>query len=230
MTYIYLVENINNNPFNVYIGKTKGSRKNKHKQKYGPQISYTVIDEIDSLDYKKWGPLEDYWIKQFIVWGFNVVNKRKKGGNGPEFQTLESNLKRSKAMKGRKRNPESTEKQRQKVLGQKRPNMSIKLKGQKKGPMSKETKLKIKISNLGKSKPGSGPKKGDKIFSKETCIKISKNKIGKGVKSIYCIEDNKNFKSIEEASIFYNIKRRSIQNILSGRAKKTKNLLTFKYI
>jgi hypothetical protein len=86
ITKIYLVTNCFNDPNKVYIGKTKNSRKNDHKRTYGEQIEYTYIDEVNSLNRKDWEPLETYWIQQFMAWGFEIVNIRKKGGNGPEFQ------------------------------------------------------------------------------------------------------------------------------------------------
>jgi hypothetical protein len=90
MTYIYLVTNCFNNPNDVYIGKTKNNRKSAHKKTYGENIIYSDIDKVDSLKREDWEPLETYWIQQFITWGFNVVNKNKKGGGGPEFWTDES--------------------------------------------------------------------------------------------------------------------------------------------
>jgi hypothetical protein len=86
-TKIYLVENCYNDPNKVYIGKTKNSREEFHKRIFGDQIKYNYIDEVDSLDYKDWEPLETYWIEQFRQWGFKVMNIRKKGGSGPEFYT-----------------------------------------------------------------------------------------------------------------------------------------------
>jgi hypothetical protein len=100
-TKIYLVENCFGDPNKVYIGKTKKSRKNAHKQTYGKQIEYTYIDEVNSLNKQDWEPLESYWIEQFRQWGFEVMNVRKKGGGGPEFVTDETKIKISKALKGR---------------------------------------------------------------------------------------------------------------------------------
>lgn len=90
ITYIYLVENIDNNPYKVYIGKSKSlsSRKSKHQTTYGSNIVFTIIDEIPSLSKYKWEPLESYWIEQFKHWGFDVINKNK-GGGGIEFRTEE---------------------------------------------------------------------------------------------------------------------------------------------
>jgi hypothetical protein len=100
ITKIYLITNIDNNPNKIYIGKTKNSRESKHKLKYGSQIIYTYIDEVNSLNYKDWEPLETYWIEQFKQWGFEVINKRKKGGSGPEYWTEEQKIKHKKPRPG----------------------------------------------------------------------------------------------------------------------------------
>jgi hypothetical protein len=88
MTKIYLVENCYGDSNKVYLGKTKNNRYNNHKSRFGDSIKYTVIDEIESLDKEDWKPLESYWILQFKVWGFNVLNKNK-GGGGPSYLTDE---------------------------------------------------------------------------------------------------------------------------------------------
>lgn len=82
ITKIYLVTNCYGDPNKVYVGKTKNSREADHKRVFGPQITYTYIDEINSLNYKDWEPLETYWIQQFKQWGFEVLNENK-GGGGP---------------------------------------------------------------------------------------------------------------------------------------------------
>ena len=97
ITKIYLVENCFGDPNKVYIGKTKNCRELPHKVTYGDQIIYNHIDEINSLDYKDWEPLESYWIEQFRQWGFEVMNYNKKGGNGVEFHTQETKNKMSLA-------------------------------------------------------------------------------------------------------------------------------------
>jgi hypothetical protein len=92
VTYIYLVEKCYGNSNKVYVGKSTNTivRKSVHKNTFGSQITFTIIDEISSLNRKDWEPLETYWIHQFIAWGFDVVNIRKKGGSGPEFHTNET--------------------------------------------------------------------------------------------------------------------------------------------
>lgn len=101
MTKIYLVTNCYGDPNKVYIGKTKKCRKSPHKKTYGNDIEYSYIDEINSLSRKDWGPIESYWIEQFIQWGFEVVNKNKKGGGGPEFFSLSTKQKMSQKRKNR---------------------------------------------------------------------------------------------------------------------------------
>ena len=81
-TKIYLVTNIDNDPNKVYIGKTKDSRENKHKKIFGSQITYTYIDEVNSLNKEDWEPLETKWIQHYIDLGYDVVNIRRKGGSG----------------------------------------------------------------------------------------------------------------------------------------------------
>jgi hypothetical protein len=109
-TKIYLVTNCYGDPNKVYIGKSKNSRKNPHQQTYGKNITYDYIDEVDSLDRKYWGPLETYWIEQFRQWGFEVVNKNKKGGGGPEFFSNETKYKMSEKRKIQVMTPERNKK------------------------------------------------------------------------------------------------------------------------
>ena len=88
ITKIYLVENCYGDSNKVYIGKTISYREATHKTTYGYNIIYSIIDEINSINRKDWEILETYWIEQFRQWGFEVVNKRKKGGGGLEFHPL----------------------------------------------------------------------------------------------------------------------------------------------
>ena len=94
---IYLVENIDNNPNKVYIGKTKLSkrRERNHRDGFGKQILFSVIDEIDTDIKQEWKDLESYWIEQFKQWDFELVNKNK-GGGGPETHSEEVRRKFSK--------------------------------------------------------------------------------------------------------------------------------------
>jgi hypothetical protein len=90
ITKIYLVTNIDNDPNKVYVGKTyTDDRINQHKQRFGDQINFSYIDEIEGLDKNSWKPLERYWIEQFRQWGFILVNKNK-GGGGPNAGVMHS--------------------------------------------------------------------------------------------------------------------------------------------
>ncbi len=88
ITKIYLVTNCYGDPNKVYIGKTISSREAAHRKTYGHNIIYTYIDEIYSVNRKDWEKLETKWIQHYIDLGYDVVNKRKKGGGGLEFHPL----------------------------------------------------------------------------------------------------------------------------------------------
>ena len=111
ITKIYLVENIEPGTNKIYIGKTIDSRKSAHKSTYGSQISYTYIDEVPSLNHDDWEPIETYWIEQFKQWGFDVVNKRKQGGSGPDFHKEETktNMRKPKSTTEKMYKPKSEE-------------------------------------------------------------------------------------------------------------------------
>lgn len=75
----------------VYIGKTiNKSRKNDHKRKYGYDISFEILEEIEGTDKNIWKPRESYWIQHYIDLGFEVLNKQLKGGSGVEYHTEET--------------------------------------------------------------------------------------------------------------------------------------------
>jgi len=78
-----------------YVGKAKNifRRKHKHSQKYGNNIKIKLLDEVE--DWKYW---ESYWIEQFKVWGFKLLNQNE-GGGGPSQYTEESKLKMRKPRK-----------------------------------------------------------------------------------------------------------------------------------
>jgi group I intron endonuclease len=154
ITSIYLIEGIDNSPYKVYIGKTKGSRKYAHKHTFGSNITYTIIDLISSLDRKDWEPLESYWIEQFKAWGFKVVNKNK-GGGGPITHDETTKNKMSLIKNGIKRPKYIGEKISKSNIGNKK--IRIKQRKDKGIPKSIETRSKMSISKLGK--PSTNPKK-----------------------------------------------------------------------
>jgi hypothetical protein len=154
ITYIYLIENIDNDPYKVYIGKTRTPkiRETSHRRKFGTNIIYNVIDQIESTDKKIWKPIETMWIQTFKNWEFQVINKNK-GGGGVNYHTTESRLKMmgsrskecrdniSKALRGRIFTQEWINKIGQSKIGNKY---------HLGGKQTEETKNKIRLS---KNKP-----------------------------------------------------------------------------
>ena len=206
ITYIYLVENCYGDPNKVYIGKTKNpkSRKNNHKRKFGKKINYTIIDQINSLYIKDWKPLETFWIQQFRVWGFELVNINKEGGTGPNFHTKETRLKmikpKSEIVKNKIRNS---------LLGNKHIEHKKGLDHGNYGKLkSDETKQKMK----GIKKPGVS------LSRQQRC---SPNK-GKG-KSILQYDSQNNFikewNNAREASLNINVTYQMIGHVLKNRSK-----------
>jgi hypothetical protein len=87
-TKIYLVSGCYGDWNNVYIGKTiNESRKNDHKRKYGKDIDFGILEEIEGTNKNLWKPRESYWIKYYQDLGFIVLNKQLKGGSGVEYHT-----------------------------------------------------------------------------------------------------------------------------------------------
>ena len=100
-TKIYIVLNCYGNPNQVYIGKTiNKSRKNDHKRKYGYDVIFAILEEIEGTEKNVWKPRETYWIQKYIDLGYDVLNKQKLGGSGVEFHSLESRekIKKSKSL------------------------------------------------------------------------------------------------------------------------------------
>lgn len=231
MTYIYLVENCFEDPNKIYIGKTKNSRKSTHKKKFGQQIKYTVIDKVNSLKYEDWEPLETFWIEQFRQWGFEVMNKRKKGGSGPEFQTKEICNKISKSLTGRHYKEEwkrAASKPKPNGFGDKlkqndKRGNKIQLSNQKHYlPGSKRNK-KISLSLTGKKHSKTSPRLkpkgfGDKISNdKKRSKKISE----KNSKSISQMKDDKIiniYNSLTQASKITGISIGAISACLKGKS------------
>ena len=108
ITKIYLITGIDGLMNRVYIGKTRTNRREgQHKKRFGTQVEFSFIDQVESTDRKDWEPLESYWIEQFKQWGFDLVNKNK-GGGGPEFHTEQT--KKILSQRNLERGPEVIEK------------------------------------------------------------------------------------------------------------------------
>jgi len=90
-TKIYLIRGCFEDWNNVYIGKTiNKSRKNDHKRKYGKDIDFEILEEIEGTNKEFWKPRESHWIKYYQDLGFIVLNKQLKGGSGVEYHTEET--------------------------------------------------------------------------------------------------------------------------------------------
>jgi hypothetical protein len=97
MAYIYTLYR-NNIPF--YIGKTSNDpqkRERDHRYKYGNDIVLEVLDKVKIDEWKFW---ESYWIEQFKVWGFNLLNQNE-GGGGPQNHNINVRNKISNSRKNK---------------------------------------------------------------------------------------------------------------------------------
>jgi group I intron endonuclease len=228
ITRIYLVENCFGDPNKVYIGKTKTSRKSAHKCKFGDKITYSYIDEISSLNKKDWEPLETFWIQQFKVWGFEVLNKNE-GGGGVEIHSEETKLKLSKILTGKTRSEETKNKLRHSLKGLK--HVSDKMKGLKR---SNETKLKMSLAKIGTKLPQSTKQKMSNVRLGKKQPNISKARTGLKQPESFFEKKNKpisqyhkdgtliqNFKSITEAAQYLGFSKDpgGISCVLNGRQK-----------
>jgi len=117
---IYYLHKGNNIPF--YVGETSQSlnaRLNNHKRRLGKEIQIELIEEVENENWRFW---EKYWINQFKVWGFNLINKNEGGGGvnkGTPKHTFESRKKISNSRIGIKYSEESKQKISRALLGKK---------------------------------------------------------------------------------------------------------------
>ena len=168
-TIIYCIFDENETP--IYIGKTVQKmdvRKNYHKHRFGHDVSVMELDYVD--DWKFW---EKYWIEQFKVWGYDLRN-RNNGGGGPTKHSEQTKHLMSQQRKGKVFSEEYrhklsvaaktkvfTDKHKANIgktsLGRTKSDevkkqISEKLKGIKRNPMSDEQKEKIRQTLLLKFK------------------------------------------------------------------------------
>ena len=203
-TKIYLVSNIDNDPNKVYIGKTKSNRYNNHTRTFGKQITYTYIDEINSLERHDWKPLETKWIQHYIDLGYNVINKNK-GGGGVSFHTNETKQKMSKPK------PEIIKlKIKNGLKGNKHINHK---KGKEHGNYGK-VRLEEHLISMRKPKP---PGFGSKVNFPRPNVSLVRSK----PILQYDVNNNiiKEWPNAAKASEILNIKVASICNVLKNRAK-----------
>jgi len=194
--FIYYLEK-DNSPF--YIGKTKNpkSREADWKREYGEDIKFYTIDEVNIEEWKQW---ECYWIEQFKVWGFDLINQNK-GGGGPNTHSDETIEKiRSKKI-GIKQNRTKIRKDK----GLKHIQSGIKI-GRPEGfKYSEELKLHLSNKMKGRSKHS---EKGKYKF------------VDNNVYSFINISTNEEFKGIRyDFQKKYNLRYKGIYNLVTNKAK-----------
>ena len=168
---IYYLHKGDNIPF--YIGETsqplKG-RLNNHRRKLGKEIQIELIEEV-----KNWRFWEKYWISQFKVWGFNLINKNEGGGGvdkGTPKHTPESKSKISYSRIGIKYSEESKQKISKALLGKKQSAQTCELKRIKRLGLKHSEISKCNISqNL--SKPISQYSKSGDFIKTWTSTKLA---------------------------------------------------------
>lgn len=155
---------------------------------------------------------EKYWIEKLDTFN-NGLNKNK-GGGGPISHSDKTKQKMKKPK------PEGFGK---KISILKKGNKNFKISQSLKGKPSgfknhnhtEDTKLKMRISKI-----------NHPMFNDDFKQKRSLPRKGKNIK---CNVFNKTFNSIKQASLETGVSERSISNILTGRAIKSKNGLIFTY-
>ncbi len=177
----------NNTPF--YVGETSKSlnlRLIQHKNKLKDKNIYIeLLDEVE--DWRFW---ESWWIEQFRVWGFILINKNKGGGGcekGISKHTSQSREKIRSARKGKSLSEETKQKQSISNSGISRNQGNNFAQGHKKSPES--------IQNIVE-------KRQRKINQKDLQDKIIKT-----------------WESIKEASLTLNIQSSDINKCCRGKGK-----------
>jgi hypothetical protein len=209
---IYLIENCYGDPNKVYIGKTKNNnRELAHSKKFGKNIIFTYIDEVESLDSKDWKPLECFWIEYFRQLGFDLQNKNK-GGGGTSFHTEEAKNKYKIWRKDKK--PTLGIKQSQETIDKKKKALTGKPKPDGFGDMMREVRLGVK-------KPQGT---GDKISKS---LKGRKNTWNSKTVLQYDLEGNfiKEWDNAAEAGLMTGTNSSTISKVCRGIFKKTNGFI-----
>jgi hypothetical protein len=204
MVIIYCLEKCNKI---FYVGKTKNSilREQDHKNKYGNDINFIPLDEVED-NKNEWKFWESYWIDQFKAWGFNLLNKNK-GGGGLVHHTELSKLKISLSKKGKKQSPQTCIKKSIKM----KEGGAYKISRANSNP-SIETRQKMSKAKLGVSN----------IMLSKAKLGVAHIKIRKPILQ-YDLEGNF-IKEWESASLAINeLKCKGIPNALTGISKTANN-------
>jgi hypothetical protein len=115
-----------------------------------------IMEVVEETDSDNWMNIEAYWIEQFTVWGFNLVNKTESFGQGRISKEAKDALAKSNRgqKKGFKHSEETKalirEKRALQVMTEEhKKRISEACKGK---IVSEETKLKMSIASKGKPK------------------------------------------------------------------------------
>ena len=229
-TYIYILQDPRNNLVK-YVGKSNNPRrrytshlvytpKNKshcHRwiqslKKKGLKPIMTVIDEITG----DWEWLEQYWIEQFKHWGF-VLTNHTKGGEGAYGAGQWNNVSVTAFTKeGVIIKSFESQKQCAQYFNTTQGNVKAVVNGRNTLLLKKyQIKLGILKENI-------NPAPNYKAY--EWSNKPNNHWLSKKIK---CVEDDLVFNSQTEASKYYNISVTTINNIINGRSKKTRNGKSF---
>lgn len=223
--YVGKSDNIKNR-IRDHLSKSKKLKTHKDKwicslNKNHSKPKLEILDIVDKNEWKFW---EQHYISLFKSWGFNLVNHTN-GGDGGSFKkhTEETKKKMSQLRKGKKRKPFSEETKKAMSESAKKRAMPLKAiqtsankrRGKKRPPMSESTKEKLRNYRL------------NKIHTKETIEKI-KNNSSQKIK-ILCINNNKIYNSISEASAELKLFSSNIVDLLRGRRNTVKGYKFIKF-
>lgn len=232
-TYIYILQEPDDNSVR-YVGKSNNPKRrlqahlsNKDKNNSyvnnwikslkakGIKPIMSIIDETED----DWQSLEMYWIEQFKVWGFNLTNCTK-GGEGAYGAGHWNNVSVSAYTRDGKF-IKSFESQKKCAEYFKTSQANVKMCVNGKNILLLK-KYQIKFGeNSNDIQPAPSYKKYEWRNKPKT------HWLSKPIK---CNEDNIEFSSATEAAKYYGILKTSINNILNGKSKQTRNKKSFSYI
>ncbi len=232
-TYIYTLEHPITNEIK-YVGKTNSPKRRLHhhwtvghksNNKTGnwlkslKKLKLKPIMEIIDETIDNWQQLEMYWISQFKTWGFKLTNHTD-GGEGVYGGGQWNNVSVTAFTKeGVLIKSFESQKQCAKYFNTTQANVKSVANGRN---ILLLKKYQIKVGIL---KENINP--APKYKSYEWINKPDNHWLSKPIK---CNEDNLEFNSITEAAKHYGILTTSINNILNGKSKQTRNKKSFSYI